>query len=390
MRRRRQRIPKYRHHKPTDQAVVTLNGRDLYLGAHGSEISKVEYDRIVAEWLANGRRLPAEAEDGLTVNDLILAYADYAESYYVKNGKPTPELHHLKVACRVARKLYGHKTVAEFGPLALKACRMEYLETQCRKTANQNADRIKRMFGWGVENELVPAEIWHALKAVRGLPKGRGFGRESEPVRPVPAEDIEAVLPLVSAAVAGMIRVQLLTGMRPGEVVIMRGSDIDRSVEPWIYRPEHHKTEHHGHDRVVPLGPKAQEVLGPFLETVGDGFLFSPKQAEDARNAKRKLARKTPMTPSQRTRARKKSRKRAWRDHYDVASLRRAVRRACKKAGVPTWTPHRLRHTAATRLRREFGIEAARVVLGHRSAGVTEIYAEQDRDLASKVMGRVG
>ena len=28
------RIPSYRHHKRTDQAVVTLNGRDPYLGAN--------------------------------------------------------------------------------------------------------------------------------------------------------------------------------------------------------------------------------------------------------------------------------------------------------------------------------------------------------------------
>jgi integrase len=57
---------------------------------------------------------------------------------------------------------------------------------------------------------------------------------------------------------------------------------------------------------------------------------------------------------------------------------------------VATWTPHRLRHTAATKLRREFGSEAARVVLGHRSAEVTEIYEEMDREMASEVMGRVG
>jgi integrase len=390
MTRHRNHIPKYRHHKPTGQAVVTLDGRDIYLGLHGSEISRLEYDRLVAQWMANGRRLPHDGEQSMTVNQLILAYADHAESYYVKDGKPTPEIQHIKVASRMARKLYGHRCVVDFGPLALKACRMEFLETQCRKTANQNADRLRRMFRWGVENEMVPGEVWHRLKAVRGLPKGRGLGRESEPVRPVPEEDVEAVLPHVSAAVGGMIRVQLLTGMRPGEVISMRGVDIDRSVQPWRYRPEHHKTEHHGHQRVVPLGPKAQEILRPFLETAGDGYLFSPRQAEEARNAKRKLARRTPMTPSQRARKRKKGRKRAWREHYDVASYRRAIRRACEKAGVSTWTPHRLRHTAATRLRREFGIEAARVVLGHRSAEVTEIYAEMDREMASEVMGRVG
>jgi integrase len=49
-----------------------------------------------------------------------------------------------------------------------------------------------------------------------------------------------------------------------------------------------------------------------------------------------------------------------------------------------------LRHTAATKLRKQFGIEAARVVLGHRSASVTEVYAELDQMKAAEVMGRVG
>ena len=55
--------PKYRLHRASDYAVVTLNGRDHYLGPWQSEASKVEYDRLVGEWLANGRRLPAAVSD---------------------------------------------------------------------------------------------------------------------------------------------------------------------------------------------------------------------------------------------------------------------------------------------------------------------------------------
>jgi integrase len=55
-----------------------------------------------------------------------------------------------------------------------------------------------------------------------------------------------------------------------------------------------------------------------------------------------------------------------------------------------SWHPHQLRHNAATRLRKEFGIEAARVVLGHRSASATEVYAEVDQMRAADVMSRVG
>ena len=78
------------------------------------------------------------------------------------------------------------------------------------------------MFKWGVANELIPASVHHALLAVGGLRLGRCQARESEPVRPVPVEHVNAVLPHVSPQVAAMVRLQLLTGMRPGEVVVMR------------------------------------------------------------------------------------------------------------------------------------------------------------------------
>ena len=48
-------LPKYRKHKATGQAVVTLNGRDFYLGPHGTAASKLEFDRLIGEWLAKGR-----------------------------------------------------------------------------------------------------------------------------------------------------------------------------------------------------------------------------------------------------------------------------------------------------------------------------------------------
>jgi len=95
-----------------------------------------------------------------------------------------------------------------------------------------------------------------------------------------------------------------------------------------------------------------------------------------------------------RNRRRKPSRirrpKRQPRDCYDSATYRRAIQRACKTAGVPRWHPHQLRHNAATALREQFGIEAARVILGHRSAAVTEIYAEVNRSRAIEVIAQFG
>ena len=59
--------PAYRLYRRTGQAVVTLNGRDHYLGPHGTKTSRDAYDRFVGEWLANGRRLPTEDQDGFSI-----------------------------------------------------------------------------------------------------------------------------------------------------------------------------------------------------------------------------------------------------------------------------------------------------------------------------------
>jgi len=54
------------------------------------------------------------------------------------------------------------------------------------------------------------------------------------------------------------------------------------------------------------------------------------------------------------------------------------------------WHPHQLRHNAATRLRKHYGLEAAQVILGHSTMDTTEMYAEQDAETAMKIMAEVG
>jgi hypothetical protein len=60
-------VPKYRKHKQSGQAIVTLNGRDHLLGPHGTKVSKREYDRLVAEWLARDRQPLVSADSSLSL-----------------------------------------------------------------------------------------------------------------------------------------------------------------------------------------------------------------------------------------------------------------------------------------------------------------------------------
>lgn len=393
------RVPKYRWHKNSGLALVSLDGLDFYLGPWQSPESKAEYDRLVGLWQANGRRLPLELAAGLraqsnpdrTVTEVLAAFWEHAQQHYRKNGEPTSELDLIRLALKPVRKLYGHTSAKNFGPLALKVCRHEFLNAKMsRGVINHHVGRIRRAFKWAVENELVPPGVHHGLSAVRGLQRGRSTARETEPVRPVPDAHVDAVLPLVSPPVRAMIELQRLTGMRSGEVVLMRGCDLDTTGPIWVYTPDSHKTEHHGIERNIAIGPRAQEIVKPFLKPDVTAYLFSPRDAVAARNVRARQNRKSRMTPSQAARRPKPNPRRAPRDRYDDDSYRYAISRACTRAGVPHWHPHRLRHTCATRIRKEHGIEAARVVLGHRSAAVTEVYAEIDQSKAVDVMADLG
>jgi hypothetical protein len=54
-------VPQLQHHKGTGQGKVHLGGRDFYCGTWGTPECKAKYDRLIAEWLHNGRRPPARS-----------------------------------------------------------------------------------------------------------------------------------------------------------------------------------------------------------------------------------------------------------------------------------------------------------------------------------------
>jgi len=269
-----------------------------------------------------------------------------------------------------------------------------------RRYINDCIDRIRRMFRWGVAKELIPPATSQALGAVRSLAKHRSEAREPGPVRPVDDDTIEATLPFLPPIVADMVRFQRLTSCRPGDVCLVRPGDVDLSGEVWLYRPSTHKTEHHDHDRVICIGPQAQDVLRPYLLRDQGAYCFSPVESERRRNLAKRASRKSPMTPPQAQRQLKKAPRCSAGERYTTASYRRAIQRAVdrinrqqKKQGQPQlerWSPNRLRHTAATEIRRQFGLEAAQVALGHSSADVSQIYAERDLTLAQEIARRVG
>ncbi len=396
--------PKYRRHRASGQAIVTLNGQDHYLGPYGTQASHDEYDRLVGEWTTNGRRLPRGTD--LTIAELIACYWKFAESHYRKNGEPTKEIDNIRQACRTLKRLYGSKSVREFGPKSLKAIQQQMIDDNLsRGVINSRVGKIKRMFRWAVSEELAPENLSHALATVQGLQKGRTEAREAIPIGPVDDATVDATLPHLPAVVADMVCLQRLIGCRPSEVCTIRPCDIDRRGDVWLYRPASHKCEHHGRGRTIAIGPRAQAILTPYLFRESTSYCFAPLESERQRKDELRAKRKTKVQPSQADRS-KQNAKRKPGDHYTRTSYLWAVRRACGRAfpepdglkgddlkawkKANWWHPNQLRHSLGTEVRQRFGLEAAQVVLGHSKADVTQVYAERDQRLAVEVARQVG
>ena len=404
--------PTYLLHPQSGQARVRIREasryRDIYLGKYNSPESWAKYHRILAE----RQEVPVSQQmwsnssaivENLTISALVLQYDDYC----LKEGKPSQERYQIAKFANPLVKLYGRTLVREFGPNKLRAVREHIISVGSGHTAtfdeqgnllkpgtplsrgyvNNLIKALVRMFRWGAGHELVSASIHDALTKVEGLRKGKDLRvRETTSVKPVPEEHIGPVVAVAPPHIATMIQVQYLTGMRPDEITIIRPCDLDRSGEIWSYRPNKHKLDWLNFDKEIMIGPKAQELLLPWLDSrKPTDYLFSPREVAEA-NA-RQLEKRRRIPSSKKV---KLSRKRPPHEHYDDRGYRQAVVRACKRAGVPEWSPGQLRHNAGTKVRALFGAEAAQTVLGHHNLSTTEIYAEKNRGRYADIMQQIG
>ncbi len=300
-----------------------------------------------------------------SIGALWRTFQDHAAVYYRKPcGRPTGEASNLADAFRVVLELYAETPASAFTVAALRRCRDTLIDLELsRSTINARINRIRRVFTWAVSMELVPPHVLQSLRSLPALRRGRSDARESHPVLPVSWDTVTATLSQLHDPTKGIVETLWWTGMRVSEALGMRPLDLQMKGDVWLYVPKEHKTEHLGHQRVIPLGPQAQAVVNRCLRGI-ESLLF----------------------PDEHTRVFEFPNGRC----HTPKSLRQAVQRAAARAGVPLWTPLQLRHAAATRLRAEVGLEAARVVLGHSSPATTEIYAEIDRNKARSLMLRYG
>jgi integrase len=447
---RRKPTPSYLPHNQSGRARAvwtdqtgTLHFRMLP-GAYDSPESRSAFGRLQLELEGQPHRASTTKPSGQSVSDMLLAFLDHAERYYrAPDGQMTSEVGEVRWSIKPVRELYGYTRAAEFGPRALAGVRQHMIGLGwCRSLINRRIDRVKRAFKWAASEELVPVTTYEALRTLTGLRKGRTEARESDPIKPVDLKHVRATLPFLTPHLRAMVELQRLTGMRPGEVCQFRFDEVDRSRDVWVYRPSQHKTAHHGKSRTVAIGPKAQRVVCEFLRgdtsppeafanidtgdettrlVTADAYQeagrerdaellrdlsrpilivfgcivdpaltqFSPDNAREERFRAARRSRKSKVTPSQQNR-RKQKPELVPASEYTSHTYSHAVRVAAAKAGVPHWHPNQLRHTFATNVRKEEGLEAAQVMLGHSRADVTQVYAERNESLALKLAAKIG
>jgi integrase len=392
------------HHKATGQARVRIRGKDHYLGLYGSPTAQAAYNRLIADYLSGQLSMPVASEGPLLIELMANYHAHVRRESRTQRDTPGAQVYHVATIIADLSNLYPDLPADAFGPKALRALRAIWIQRGwSRRYINQQTSRLVHMIRWAASHEMVDVSRWHALRAVPHLRKGGSHGApDRKPVKPVPGCHVLAVLPLLRSPVRAMVALQLLTGARPEEIRIMRCGDIDFDGPGmcWLYEPGWWKLDHREHDlrRVIPLGPRAQAILRPLLRGDSSAYVFRPADAVKELCAMRRASRKSPRWPSHSSDARRRryrgNRRRQVQatEYYRADSYRSAIKRACEKAAVPPWTPYRLRHTAATAIRRRFDLDSARAVLGHSfdAHATTEIYAERDLALAASVAREVG
>lgn len=375
------RVPKYRHHKATGQAVVTLDGKECYLGKYGTSNSHKRYTNKIAEWQHSLTQAPSL----VTVAQLSMLFMAWAEGHYIKHGEPTSEVSLIRYSLKRLNRVASEKQATEITPRIVKQIRDSMIQDGlARSTINGTISRIRRAVKWGVAEELVPESVLVSLQALSDLKKGRTAAKEPEPVKPVPIAHVNALEGHVKPQVWAMIQLQLLTGMRPGEVRIIRACDIEMSGDVWLYTPKRHKTEHHNQSRIVAIGPKGQGVIQEWLTTSITAYVFgtslgTPYRKDSYRNAILRGCEKAFDMPQHLRKISKKAKNREL-----------LLKQASEWRQKNCWQPNQLRHNFATIARRTGGLEAAQVTLGHSTMKTSEIYAERDIAKAVEIIAKIG
>jgi len=338
---------------------------------------KMALDAAARYWEEQTRQTRRGEPRGASVADICALWAEHCrQSYHGPDGKPTSTAINAVLDVRLFRDLFGNAAVSEMTHGDMLSFRDALVRSGVgRSTVNMRLWRVKYMLSWALDEALITATAKAELTQVKPVKRGRTAAHESAPIRPVDDATIEKTVARMIPNTADMVRVHRLTGMRPCELCALKWSRIDTSRTPWVYSvpPEANKNDwrgEYGRPRVVCIGPRARAILERHK---GDGDVpFSPMRAMAEYLEGRRAARVTPFygksSPDFHV-------ARVLGSQWTTDAYSKTIRAACLRAGVTPWGANRLRHAFGTDVRRQFGLEAARAVLGHTGGkNITDVY----------------
>jgi integrase len=372
--------------KQGNLAYVRIHGRKVYLGIYGTAEAQREYHRVIAEFHAHAAA-PPRNKDSITLDEICLRFLEDK-----KTKVSTTQWDNYKNLVEILLTHYSGLPANEFSPNKLRTMQAEFVNLgYVRPQCNRRVNAVRAIFKWGVSRELVRENVWSALRSLEPIKKGESAAPEGKKRKAIPQEYIERTLAELSSTLAAMARIHLATAARPSEICLMRIEDIDRAnPDLWVHRLEEHKTDWVENDcgKVIYLAKPEIAILTPIIGDRTEGYVFRPQDAVAEKHAKKwSQAKRQKKTPSRlkRDATRAKSPKIRLNECYSAVSYRKAIERACQRAGVPRWFPYALRHTGITKIGIEYGVEAAQHVAGHKDLRTTLNYFHGEDAVAKSV-----
>ena len=303
------------------------NGKRVYHGVAGTPEANRNYQRFVHN-LTKEPSLSPLPDTGANTgtsgggNDVLVAeLCDVFLKYAVKAKSPS-DYSNYKTACEGLLR-YAGSTTAEFDAFLLLQVQSGFVEADYARThCNKLINFCVHIFKWGEVRRLVPPGKSIQLQAVE--PLRNGATRETEERTEVPDEMIERTLPFLLPVYRAFVRILRSTGARPSEICRMKIVDIDRDDhDAWVYKPKHHKTARSGKRRIIAFGKEEQAILLPYLSKEPNATVFAPLDAVSEHKKMQADMRKTPIPPSQQTRAayRKRHPKVNINEHFDTRTV---------------------------------------------------------------------